>query len=284
MSICESIKKKYIRLSKGQRKVAQFVMDNPNIIATQVASEVGRQAGVSESTVIRFCYAMDLSGFSELQQLVKDFLIEKDGATSIAPKKHTIKKQNIPCYDSMSQDIDRILQTIQQIDETQFNQAMNMLHNAERIFILGFRSSAPTAFWMYHNLQMLRQDVHFMHYDATKIGSDLIQMNSQSVMFLVGFNEQQEDVMAVVELAKRKNVKIIAVTDHTPCPVQEYADILLVLDQNEQSFCQGDVAAISMLQALVEGMISLNKEHYEALRSANIANSSNVLDRLIESV
>ena len=93
MSICDSIRKKYIRLSKGQRKVAQFVIDNPNIIATQVASEVGRQAGVSESTVIRFCYAMDLSGFSELQQKVKDYLVEKEGLVPVTVKAHTEKNK-----------------------------------------------------------------------------------------------------------------------------------------------------------------------------------------------
>lgn len=284
MSICDSIKKKYIRLSKGQRKVAQFVIDNPNIIATQVASEVGRQAGVSESTVIRFCYAIDLSGFSELQQLVKDFLIEKDGATTVVPKKRTIKKQNIPCYDSMSKDMNSILQMIQQVDETQFNDAIELLHNAERIFILGFRSSAPTAYWLYHNLQMLRNEVHFMHYDATKIGSDLVQMNNQSVMFLIGFNEQHEDVLAVVELAKRKNVKLIAVTDHVPCPVQEFADILFTIEQREQSLIQSDVAVYSMLHALVECMTLSNKEHYETTYSQNIPNPSSVLKRLVESV
>lgn len=283
MSICESIKKKYIRLSKGQRKVAQFVLDNPNIIATQVASEVGRQAGVSESTVIRFCYAMDLSGFIELQQLVKDYLIEKDGATLVVPKMPTTKKQNIPFYDIMSHDINSILHTAQQIDELQFSKAIDLLYNVERIFILGFGNAVPSAFWMYHNLQRLRNNVHFMQYDATKIGADLVQMNNQSLMFVVGFNEQQEDVMPVVELAKRKNVKIIAVTDHTPCPIQEYANILFMIAQKESSLVQGDVAVFAMLHALVECMVLLNKEHYEAI-GTKTSNFSNALNSLIESL
>ena len=58
-------------MSRGQRKVAQFVIDNPTLVTTHIASEVGQLIGVSESTVIRFCYAMELGGFSELQEEIK---------------------------------------------------------------------------------------------------------------------------------------------------------------------------------------------------------------------
>ena len=77
MSICKSIQQRYIRLSKGQRKVAQFVMDHPSIVATQTAAEVGRLANVSESTVIRFCYAMELTGYVALRELLKNYLLDK---------------------------------------------------------------------------------------------------------------------------------------------------------------------------------------------------------------
>ena len=87
MNFIELVKKKYIRLSKGQRKVAQFIIDNPNAVATNIASDVGRLAGVSESTVIRFCYAIDLTGFLELQQKVRDFLMERDGVKKISKSK-----------------------------------------------------------------------------------------------------------------------------------------------------------------------------------------------------
>ena len=59
MNIYDFIKSKYLRLSKGQRKVAQFILEQPSTIITNIASEVGRLAGVSESTVIRFCYAIE---------------------------------------------------------------------------------------------------------------------------------------------------------------------------------------------------------------------------------
>ena len=281
MSICDSIKKRYIRLSKGQRKVAQFVIDNPNIIATQVASEVGRQAGVSESTVIRFCYAMDLSGFSELQQKVKDYLIEKDGVAPVAAKTRVGKKQSMPSNEVMTRDIDSIVKAMQNINEKDFNKTIDMLHSAERIFVLGVRSCAPAAFWLYTKLGAYRDRVQLMSYNAEKIAIDLTQMNEKSVLFVVGVNEQQEDVMAVVELAKRKKVKLVVITDNVPCPLQEQADLLFTIGTAEEDFIISDVAVFSLLHSIVECMVMQNKEHYESVRTENTQSIPSSLMELV---
>ena len=281
MSICDSIKKKYIRLSKGQRKVAQFVIDNPNIIATQVASEVGRQAGVSESTVIRFCYAMDLSGFSELQQKVKDYLIEKDGVAPVAVKTRTGKKRNIPSNEVMTRDIDSIVSAMQNINEQDFNKTIDVIHSAKRIFILGVRSCTLAAFWLYTKLGAYRDNVQLMDYNAEKIAIDLTQMNEKSVLFVVGVNEQQEDVMAVVELAKRKKVKLVAITDNVPCPIQEQADLLFTIGKAEGDLITSDVAVLSLLHSIVECMVMQNKEHYESVRTQNTQNIPSSLMQLV---
>lgn len=278
MSICDSIKKKYIRLSKGQRKVAQFVIDNPNVIATQVASEVGRQAGVSESTVIRFCYAIDLSGFSELQQKIKDYLIEKDG---VAPVKARLKKATAPAYNVMAQDVAVLESTMQNLENAVVEQAVLHLHSAQQIYILGVRSSAPAAFWLYSNLRVYRGKVNLMVYDEQKIATDLMNMDAQTVLFVVGVTEQQEDVMAIVDIAKRKGVKIMAITDSVPCPLQEKADILFTISTTLQVVTACDVAVISLLHALVTCMVEQHKEYYAETRHTNTQDIMNGLQQLI---
>lgn len=279
MSICDSIKKKYIRLSKGQRKVAQFVVDNPNVIATQVASEVGRQAGVSESTVIRFCYAMDFSGFSELQQIMKEYLLKKDGVLPVS--KVRVKKIDTPAHAIMTRDVELIENTMQKIDGTVFEQAVHELHKAKQIYILGVRSTAPAAFWLYNSLKGYRDSVHLMTYDERKIAFDLAQMDEDTVLFVVGVNEQQEDVMAVVDIAKRKSIKIIAITDNIPCPLQEKADLLFTIGTLEQGFVACDVVVLSILNALVECMVVQHKDYYSEMRTSNVQNTTNTLLALI---
>ena len=94
-------------------------------------------------------------------------------------------------------------------------------------------------------------------------------MSEKSVLFVVGVNEQQEDVMAVVELAKRKKVKLVVITDNVPCPLQEQADLLFTIGTAEGDFITSDIAVLSLLNSIVECMVMQNKDHYESIRTQN---------------
>ncbi|WP_376785292.1 MurR/RpiR family transcriptional regulator, partial [Siminovitchia terrae] len=71
----DKIKLKYHTLSSGHKKVGKYVLDQPQEVAMKSASQLGKVIGVSETTVIRFCYALEYSGYSELQIEVRKYLI-----------------------------------------------------------------------------------------------------------------------------------------------------------------------------------------------------------------
>ncbi len=264
MSICDSIKKSIIRLSKGQRKVAQFVIDNPNVIATQVASEVGRQAGVSESTVIRFCYAMNFSGFSELQEKMKEFLIEENGVAPAPLKKRATKKQHVYYEDVMTREMNGILNTLQLMKEEDFNNAIQWTHQAENAYILGFRKSSTAAYWLNENLQSYRKNVHLIPYDAEAIAMTIAQMSERDVLFVASLCDDHEDVMTILQIARRKKVKIIVLSETSLSSISSYADVLFVVGAEKERYTVSSVAVFSVINAIVESLVLQNKKQYEA--------------------
>ncbi|MEK4427332.1 MurR/RpiR family transcriptional regulator [Solibacillus sp. FSL K6-1523] len=266
MEICVEIKRRFIRLSKGQRKVAQFVMDNPNIVATQIASEVGRQAGVSESTVIRFCYAMDLSGFSELQNRVKDYLIS-NGEMSLKKQARPVSKvkSNVN-LDIIEQNIDGISKTFNQLNEQHFEEAVQLLHGTKKVHILGFRQSAPAAFWLYNNLATLRNHVYFMQHETENIVQQLTLMDEDSLLIIISLDEEYEDIIATVEIAKRKNVKIVAIRDKKIVAAKEQADKVLIVPSAQEGGATCTIVIFALLQALVEAVVSQNPKQYDNFR------------------
>lgn len=83
VTVEETIKQKYLRLSKGQKIVAQYVLSHPNLVVESTIAKLSGRIGVSESTIVRFCYAIDLQGFATLQQALKvDFERPKKKSTS----------------------------------------------------------------------------------------------------------------------------------------------------------------------------------------------------------
>ena len=261
MSICESIKKRYIRLSKGQRKVAQYVVDNPNVVATQVASEVGRLAGVSESTVIRFCYAMSLSGYSELQEKMKQYILEKDGVVPSIPKSRKLKKQNIPLNEVITKDMKDLLSVIQQTDEQQCNEVIKLLHEAKDIYVVGFQEALPVAFSLYFELGKYRNRVHMLQYDEAKLSVDLMHMNDSSALIIVNADDEQEEILTIAEIANRKKATIVSITGNQSPKLEKQSTILYNLN-GKKHFEDGTVAMYAFVRALVKCLVAQFEDNY----------------------
>ena len=131
-----------MRLSKGQRKVAQFILEQPSIVPANIASEVGRLAGVSESTVIRFCYAIELGGYNELQEKLAEYLTLQNTLSS--PK--VIKKiTSDEVKGNMIRHAQQISEVVQKVDTKQIAMATQQICQARKIFIAGFNKNATLA-------------------------------------------------------------------------------------------------------------------------------------------
>ena len=66
------IQREMLRLPRGQRKVADYVMRRPHEVAVCSGQELGDRTGTSESTVIRFSYNMGFSGYPAMQQAIRE--------------------------------------------------------------------------------------------------------------------------------------------------------------------------------------------------------------------
>lgn len=269
MTICDNIKKRYIRLSKGQRKVAQFIVDNPNIIASHIASEVGRLAGVSESTVIRFCYAMDLSGFSELQEEMKAYVLETGGIPlakqSVSVNKDISEKQEVHS-EILARNIVGITKMFESIDASTFECVVKFIHHSKRIHILGFKQDTPAASFLYNNLSTLRSKVHFINDNAESIAQQLSVMDEGSVLCAIVLDGQDEDVITTMNIAKCKNAKILTIHDQPLDKKMPVMDASIELAYNEHGRAVSAVEIFSVLHAIIECVVKQDEEAYTEYR------------------
>lgn len=268
MDVCEEIKRKFIRLSRGQRKVAQFILDKPNVFATHTAQEVGKLIGVSESTVIRFCYAMGFSGFSHLQQGIKESLT----------KDHDTNKQNIYSISKidehlvsevMNSDVTSILNSIPLINPEHFHKTIKWMHELNNIYTLGFRESEPLASFLTSNLKALRTNIYPIEPEINNIVHHLSKMDENSLLFVFSIESAQDDVLKIVQKAKKKNAKIVAITAQPLSPLREYADVMFTITAGKHKSAESQIVTCSLIHALVEGMVAQNKELYYAFQKMN---------------
>ncbi|MGX9134780.1 MurR/RpiR family transcriptional regulator [Rummeliibacillus sp. JY-2-4R] len=70
------IHKHFFHLSELQKKVANYILEFPYDVALRSPQEIGEMLGVSVTTLNRFCYAIELSGYGELQSVIRRSLMK----------------------------------------------------------------------------------------------------------------------------------------------------------------------------------------------------------------
>lgn len=246
MNIYDFIKNKYVRLSKGHRKVAQFILDQPNVIATQVAAEVGRLAEVSESTVIRFCYAIDLSGYGELQKKMQEHLeltkavssprIEKSSSDDVVKAQMLVHAKEIATV-------------LQKVDSKQITNALKLISDAKEIFIVGFRENAVLAKWLLLNLVEMHGSVSIVPNEVEEIAESIHLFTDESVLIVFTEANPYEDLESVIEFASLKAVPVVLIHNSKMHPYRKMSDANIVLSK-DGTCCV--IAALSLLKGMTD--------------------------------
>jgi len=277
MSINEEIKRRFVRLSKGQRKVAQFVMNNPSAVIGNGAAEVGRQANVSESTVIRFCYAMDLSGYVELQDEIRSYLMAQNDEVSFQPTYSTSKGNASNFGKIMQRDIQNIQDTIHLISDNMLRKSSKWMHEADNVYILGTRQAASIANWLSSTLKTLRPNVKQLRSESDDIVQQINSMGEHTTLIVFSWDKHSNDIQTIVEIAKKKKAKIIAITSSALSSVREYASALFTLGMKKQSSLDVVPVLFSFLHALIEEMVNRDKTQYEKYQQSYEQLENNLL-------
>lgn len=143
--LISNIQSQYTRLSKGQKLIAQYILNNYDKVAFMTACKLGETVGVSESTVVRFANALGYSGYPKLQAALQELIKNKLTTVQRVEMAHDYSDDFAILNKVLKSDIDNIRSTLEEIDERAFKEASNKLLRARKIYILGMRSSFVVA-------------------------------------------------------------------------------------------------------------------------------------------
>ncbi|EEK44733.1 MULTISPECIES: MurR/RpiR family transcriptional regulator [Bacillus] len=264
MDLKKIIQQEYNQLSKGQQKVAKYLLEQPGEFAVKLASEIGEQVGVSETTVIRFCYSIKLSGFSELQKMVREqLLLMQSSLGQYFSSKLELAEQPHFYAKVMERDCQYIQQTINNIDENEIEQVVDQLIKTEKIYVLGLKSSFSAANWLTMTLGLVRGNVQILHPETNDLLCTLSEMDHRSTLITISFHRYLKETIKVAEMAKEQGAFVIGITDSPLAPIREYADAIFSMYSSERSTIDATPVLFSFLNAIVAGVSIKDKERFE---------------------
>lgn len=244
----------YDSLSKGHKKIADFIRLNYEKSSFMTAAELGRAVGVSESTVVRFASNIGLSGYPELQKKLQEMV--KSRLTSVQRMEAAKRYEGKGLIESaLSSDIDMIKKTLERVPRDDFYGAVSAVNRAERIYILGVRSSASIASFAALYMSFL-YDVVLVDTSATsEMFEQMLRIGPNDVCIAISFPRYSSRTVNALRFARSRGAEIISVTDSDISPIAPLATYLLPAQSSMVSFVDSLTAPLSLVTALVAACV-----------------------------
>ena len=250
--LIEKIKNEYSKLSKGQKLIANFILENYDKAAFMTAANLGKSIDISESTVVRFANRLGYEGYKELQKDLQELI--KNKLTTIQ-RLNLVESEYSDNTNTMSRimqrDMDNIKKTINEINVEIFDKAVDLVLNSKKIYIVGLRSSSFLAGYLGFYLNFLLDDVRVIRSETNDIFEQLLRMTSEDVIVVVTFPRYSKRIIDVLDFAKKKNTPIITITDSLISPSAKEADISLIAVSDMISFSDSLVAPMSLINSFI---------------------------------
>ena len=238
--------------SKGQKLIANFILESYDKAAFMTASRLGKTVNVSESTVVRFAAELGYDGYPAMQKALQEMIRNK--LTSI--QRIEVSNDRIGDQDILSMvtqsDIEKIRMTMEETDRRSFSQAVDAIVAARRIYILGIRSAAAISSFLGFYFNLIFPDVVVIHATSvSEVFEQLLRIGPDDVIIGISFPRYSRRTVKAMQFARDRGATVVAITDSEVSPLAPTADHTLMAKSDMASFVDSLVAPLSLVNALI---------------------------------
>jgi DNA-binding MurR/RpiR family transcriptional regulator len=242
----------YKSMSKGQKLLTNYITDNYDKAAFLTAAKLGEAVGVSESTVVRFAMYLGYKGYPEFQKALEETVRNKLNSVQRMEVTYGRIQKNAVLSSVLASDADKIRETMENLDEAVFEQAVDTILSARRIYVLGIRSCAPLASFLAFYLHLMFEHVVLLQTNSSsEIFEQMIHMTKDDVIIGISFPRYSMRTLKAMEFANNRNAKVITLTDSVHSPMNLYSSCNLIASSDMASIVDSLVAPLSVINALI---------------------------------
>jgi DNA-binding MurR/RpiR family transcriptional regulator len=147
--------------------------------------------------------------------------------------------------------MDNIRATLGEINTEEYDNIVDMLLNAKKIYIVGFRTSIILAQFLGFYLNIILENVLVVSQGISDVYEQLFNIDDKDVVIAISFPRYSRRTVEVLDFVKSRGSTIVALTDGPLSPLLNFADFSLYAKSNMASFVDSLVAPLSLINALI---------------------------------
>ncbi|MCD2436119.1 MurR/RpiR family transcriptional regulator [Acidaminococcus sp. NSJ-142] len=278
MAILEIIDGKYDTLTKNQKKLADYVRNNLIEIAFMNIITLSQKSGVSTSTITRFVKVLGFNSFPEFQEAV-----QKIAKKEISPvKEFRFWVTETPKKDMLYDQIEEAKSALDNLysEETYktLEAACTAIKKAGNVYILGSRSTFSMAYFCYHFMKRVKENVILLENRNDDISLLLQYVTKNDFLIVIGYPKYTRFTIQIMHFFSDIGSKILSITDSQTSPLAQGADYLIVAKNKLKIYFVTTITILNTLMVMISRMdpqahIRLFEEENTVTRKLNVYES-----------
>ena len=243
--------------SKGQRRIATYILDSYDKAAFLTASKLGKMVNVSESTVVRFAAELGFDGYPDMQRSLQKMI--RNRLTSV--QRIEVTNDRIGDQDLVSMvlqsDIEKVRMTLEELDRSSFDGAVDAIVGARKIYLIGVRSAAALTTFLHFYLNLIFDNVVLVTANTgSELFESLLRVGEEDVVLGISFPRYSSRTVQAMSFARDRGATTISITDSEVSPLGRVADHVVCAKSDMVSLVDSLVAPLSIINALIVAIAS----------------------------
>ena len=238
IDILERIHASYYQLTATERRVADYVLAQPEQVKFMSITQLADECGTADATISRFCRSLKLKGFNAF----KIELARHSSALALRPAAENADTLAGRAREVGKQSTAAIAQTMELVEPAQVERAVEMIEGASRVICIGSGGSMLLATTFAHLFSAVTgkfQSISDFHMQMSAVAT----MGKEDILVLFSYSGATNTGLQILQLAKERGIRSILVTWFNKSPAASLADVVLRCGSNEGPFQLGSVPA-----------------------------------------
>lgn len=231
MNILDLIQQNYTSFFNAEKKIADYILANAKDVFDLPIAVLAEKSQVSEATISRFCKKLDLTGFHQLKiELAK--LANEPETRTIPFKKATLEQRLEQIAHNKSTEI---LSTTTNIDIAKLKIILEQLENARIIHFAASGNTTPVAIDATYRFNQIGLPAVVFESWQTQLAYTM-NMQADELLVVISNSGEAKVLLKNIEIAQKRGVKILAITNHPKSPIAQLSDYHLTTASHEHFF------------------------------------------------
>lgn len=247
------LEESFSRLTKSERRLATYYLQNYDEAAFLAAAEVAERLNVSEATVVRFARAAGFDGFPDLRRHLQDLLRTKaTPATRLQRKLDALRNGGGHVLAKVvDMELKYLSETLRTVSQAEFDRAVDLVLNANRVFTLGLGSPRILAEMVEFRLRRFGVPTVSLTESGRDLLEKLILLDRGDIVVATVFQRVIPELVVVLDHAKKVGARSVLITDTLGLVLRDTADVILSARRGPVSTFHSLTVPMTILNALI---------------------------------